>query len=76
MARRKTIKTRKAYAISLDDNDYYEDNLEGELLLFDNYEQIAEYAKTNDINFERISVREFEVEELPFDLSDVPEVEF
>lgn len=76
MARRKTIKTRKAYAISLDDNDYYEVNLEDELLLFDNYEQIAEYAKANDINFERISVREFEVEELPFDLSNVPEIEF
>jgi len=79
MARKKSKKpelVKIAYGISLKDNSYYEENLEGELLLFDNYEQIAEYAKTNNINFEDITVHEFEVEPMPFDLSDVPEVEF
>lgn len=70
------MKIKKAYAISLDDNDYYEQNLEDELLLFDNYDQIAEYAGANDINFDSITVHEFDVEELPFDLLDVDEVEF
>lgn len=70
------MKIKKAYAISLDDNDYYEQNLEDELLLFDNYDQIAEYAVANDINLDSITVHEFDVEELPFDLSDVDEVEF
>lgn len=70
------MKVKKAYAISLNDNDYYEQNLENELLLFDNYEQIAQYAATNGIDFESITVHEFDVEELPFDLSDVDEVEF
>lgn len=70
------MKVKKAYAISLNDNDYYEQNLENELLLFDNYDQITQYAVTNNIDFESITVHEFDVEELPFDLSDVDEVEF
>jgi len=70
------MKVKKAYAISLNDNDYYEQNLEDELLLFDNYDQIAQYAVTNGIDFESITVHEFDVEELPFDLSNVDEVEF
>lgn len=70
------MKVKKAYAISLNDNDYYEQNLEDELLLFDNYDQIAQYAVTNNIDFESITVHEFDVEEPPFDLSDVDEVEF
>lgn len=70
------MKIKKAYAISLDDNDYYEQNLDDELLLFDNYDQIAEYATANNINFESITVHEFNVEELTFDLSDIDEVEF
>ena len=71
------MKTRKAYIILLDDNELPEYNLEEELLVFDNYEQIAEYAKTNDINFERISVLTIDVEEFEnTDLSDAPEVEF
>lgn len=70
------MKVKKAYAISLNDNDYYEQNLENELLLFDNYDQIAQYAVTNNIDFESITVHEFDVEELPFNLSDVDEVEF
>lgn len=70
------MKVKKAYAISLNDNDYYEQNLENELLLFDNYDQIAQYATTNNIDFESITVHEFDVEELPFDLSDIDEVEF
>lgn len=70
------MKIKKAYAISLDDNDYYEQNLENELLLFDDYDQIAQYAVTNNIDFESITVHEFDVEELPFDLSDIDEVEF
>lgn len=63
----------KVYAIFLDDNDFMERNLEDEILLFDNYEQIGEYAVTNDINFERITVVSLEAYE---ELDDIPEVEF
>lgn len=70
-------KTRTAYAIILDDNNNAEYNVDDELLLFDNYEQIAEYANTNDINYERISVVPVEVyDETDLDFSDIPEVEF
>ena len=71
------MKTRKAYVILLDDNGVPEYNLEEELLVFDNYDQIAEYAKANDINLERISVTTIDVEEFDdTDFSNVPEVEF
>ena len=73
--KRKT-KTRTAYMISLEGKTDFEYNLEGEVLIFDNYDQIAEYAKVNDINFETINVYPVEVEDIPFDLSDVDEVEF
>lgn len=60
------------YGISLEDNAYYEENLEGELLVFDNLQQISDYASVNDILFESIRVHEFEV----IDGNDIPEVEF
>lgn len=60
------------YGISLEDNAYYEENLEGELLIFDNLQQISDYASVNDIPFESIRVHEFEV----IDGNDIPEVEF
>lgn len=60
------------YGISLEDNAYYEENLEGELLVFDNLQQISDYASVNDIPFESIRVHEFEV----IDENDIPEVEF
>lgn len=58
----KSKKTRPAYLIVLDDNQDYECNLEDELLIFDNLEQIAEYCNVNDINYDRVSVVEIEVE--------------
>lgn len=73
--KRKT-KTRTAYIISLEGKTDFEYNLEGEVLIFDNYDQIAEYANVNGINFETINVYPVEVEDIPFDLSDVDEVEF
>lgn len=73
--KRKT-KTRTAYMISLEEKTDFEYNLEGEVLIFDNYDQIAEYANVNDINFETINVYPVEVEDIPFDLSNVDEVEF
>lgn len=73
MSKRKQ-NTRIAYGISLYDNDYYETNLEDELLLFDTYEQIGEYASVNDIDFEAITVHEFEVEEFAGDINDIPEI--
>ena len=70
-------KTRTAYAIVLDDNNDAEYNVDDELLLFDNYEQIAEYANTNDINYERITVIPVDVyDEADLDFPDIPEVEF
>ena len=60
------------YGISLEDNAYYEENIEGELLVFDNLQQISDYASVNDIPFESIRVHEFEV----IDGNDIPEVEF
>lgn len=60
------------YGISLEDNAYYEENLEGELLVFDNLQQISDYASVNDIPFESIRIHEFEV----IDENDIPEVEF
>jgi hypothetical protein len=60
------------YGISLGDNSYYEENLEGELLVFDNLQQISDYATVNDIPFEDIVVHEFEV----VNEDDIPEVEF
>lgn len=60
------------YGISLEDNAYYEENLEGELLVFDNLQQISDYASVNDIPFESIRVHEFEV----IDGNDIPEVGF
>lgn len=58
----KSKKTRPAYLIALDDKQDYEYNLEDELLIFDNLEQIAEYCNVNDINYDRVSVVEIEVE--------------
>lgn len=58
----KSKKTRPAYLIVLDDNQDYEYNLEDELLIFDNLEQIAEYCNANNINYDRVSVTEIEVE--------------
>ena len=63
---------RIVYGISLGDNSYYEENLEGELLVFDNLQQISDYATVNDIPFEDIVVHEFEV----VNEDDIPEVEF
>ena len=60
------------YGISLGDNSYYEENLEGELLVFDNLQQISDYATVNDIPFKDIVVHEFEV----VNEDDIPEVEF
>ena len=58
----KSKKTRPAYLIALDNKQDYEYNLEDELLIFDNLEQIAEYCNVNDINYDRVSVVEIEVE--------------
>lgn len=63
---------QRVYGISLGDNSYYEENLEGELLVFDNLQQISDYASVNDIPFESIMVHEFEV----VNEDDIPEVEF
>lgn len=73
---KREVITRIAYGISLDNNEYYEENVAKEILLFDDYMQIAEYAKANDINFERITVHPVEVEELPDNWDNIPEVEF
>ena len=70
MSESKPIKI--VYGISLGDNSYYEENLEGELLVFDNLQQISDYATVNDIPFEDIVVHEFEV----VNEDDIPEVEF
>jgi len=69
-------KTRTAYIISLEGKTDFEYNLEGETLVFDNYDQIAEYANVNNINFATVNVYPVEVEDVSFDLSDTDEVEF
>ena len=69
-------KTRTAYIISLEGKTDFEYNLEGEILVFDNYDQIAEYANVNDIDFATVNVYPVEVEDIPLDLSDADEVEF
>lgn len=69
-------KTRTAYIISLEGKTDFEYNLEGETLVFDNYDQIAEYANVNNINFATVNVYPVEVEDVSFDLSDADEVEF
>lgn len=69
-------KTRTAYIISLEGKTDFEYNLEGETLVFDNYDQIAEYANVNDIDYATVNVYPVEVEDIPFDLSDADEVEF
>lgn len=74
--KRNKKKTRIAYAISLGDNTHYEDNLEGELLLFDNLDQIAEYCNVNYINVEEVSVHEIEVYKEPIDCTNEEEIEF
>lgn len=74
--KRDKSKTRIAYAISLGENTHYEDNLEGELLLFDNLDQIAEYCNVNDIDVEQVSVHEFEVYKNPIDCTNEDEIEF
>lgn len=51
-----------AYAISIGDKEDYEYNVADEILLFDNYEQIATYAKVNNIDFDQLYVHEVEVE--------------
>lgn len=61
--KKKGKQTRTGYLISLDGNSYYEDNLEGELLIFDNLEQVAEYCNVNSINYDVVSVHEVEIED-------------
>ena len=55
-------KKRMGYIISIDGNDDFEFNVDGEILVFDTLEQIKEYCSTNKIDMDKVNIYSIELE--------------